>query len=147
MPGYWWACDRPDCQNHSAQLCFENVVGRGIGVFLWDVLEPKWDQALLVRQCQSCGNNSLRITYDFPRGEPERIRVEHIVGIRREGLPFLQMMWEGIPDGGSGQRWFDFKYTNDRNTQGLGRPCIFERAELRAIFEVYCRVTGEQAFP
>ena len=148
MPGYWWACDNRACQNRQSQLSFRNTL-RGVGIvaFLWDQLSHNWDQSLLTRNCPACGGESLRITYDFRRREPERIRVVHIVALRREGDPFLQMMWEGIPHSGQGQHWFDFKYMNGRNARGLNRPCIFEQQQLREIFALYCEKTGRPQFP
>lgn len=144
---YWWACDNGECQNHQAQLPFKETVKVGIVGFLWDELSRAWDQSLLAKECKACRRGALRITYDFPRADPERIRVVHIVGLRRENDPFLQMMWEGIPDTGAGQHWFDFKYLYGRNWRGLKSPCVLEQEELRAVFALYCEKTGRTSFP
>ena len=144
---YWWACDNPQCQKHQAQLSLEDVVHVGVVGFLRDQLSPVWDQSLLVSPCKSCEKGSLRITYDFPRADPEHIRVVHIVGLRHEDGPFLQMMWEGIADSDPGRPWIDFKYLYDANWRGLKGPCVFSQDELRRVFELYCDNTHKSQFP
>jgi hypothetical protein len=59
----------------------------------------------------------------------------------------MQMTWEGILDTAHGQPWFDFKYMNGGNNQGLNRPCIFEQHQPKALFELYCEKTGRSLFP
>jgi hypothetical protein len=147
MEGYWWACDKKECRSLQAQLPFRDTVGVGIVGFLWDELSGTWDQNLLAKNCGACGGRSLRITYDFPRAEPERVRVTHIVGLRREKDPFMQMIWEGVPDNYPDQGWFDFKYMYGRNNLGLKRPAIFTREQLRELFTLYREKTGKHQFP
>jgi hypothetical protein len=66
---------------------------RSIAAFIWDELAPSgWDQSLLLRQCK-CKRRSLRITFRFKRGDPERISVRHIVGLGPEG-DYRPMLWE-----------------------------------------------------
>ncbi len=105
MPSYWWQCTRCGYSPPS----FKSVCkSRGIVHFLRDeLLLAKWDQELLVRQCPSCRERSLRITYEFPRQKKETIRVLHIVGVDRGD--YLPMMWETSPSPDLTKRWFDFK--------------------------------------
>ncbi len=102
---------------------------------------------MLLRNCLRCGCRSIRITYDFPRAERERVRLAHIVGLRRPDDPFVQMMWEGGPDNYPQERWFDFKYMNGRSNWGLNKPAIIRQDQLRELFDLYRQKTGKPEFP
>ena len=82
MARYWWQCT--SCGDRPAWLTVCH--SRSIAAFIWDELAPSgWDQRLLRRKCK-CKRHSLRITYRFQRGDPERISINHIVGLAPENL-------------------------------------------------------------
>src|SRR5688500_14125492 len=77
MARYWWQCI--SCGDKPAWLTVCD--SRSIAAFIWDELAPSgWDQRLLRRRCK-CKRHALRITYRFRRGDPERVSIEHIVGL------------------------------------------------------------------
>ena len=143
MPSYWW-----ECESCSARTDFSATCGSpGVAHFIWDALLPSgWDQALLVRPCNTCGTRTVRIAYEFPRSDSLTLRIVHLVGLDPHDI-YLQMMWESYPTNSPEQRWFDFKYLNGRSLWGLNKPAVFAREELGAIFDVYRRKTGVSQFP
>jgi hypothetical protein len=148
MPSYWWQCVR--CEAPPRTFA-EECNCRGIVQFLWDILlVSKWDQSLLVRRCASCGSQSLRITYDFPRTRTEKeiIRVLHILGLPpwEPGKTILRMMWETSPCLDMSTRWFDFKYVSRRSIWGLNKAAVFGRDDLQELVRLYREKTGDANF-
>ena len=143
MVAYWWQCDTCQITNP-----FDKVSeATGIVGFIRKVLLPSdWDQSKLVLACPACGKNGLRINYDFPREDPVRLSVVHIVGLGQIDPHYLPMMWETQPSTDK-STWFDFKYINDNSIYGLNKPAIFNRAELRELFHIYELKCGGGPFP
>ncbi len=143
MAAYWWECE--SC-GHAIE--FVNACGsKGITHFIRDVLlVSSWDQSHLVLECVRCGKKTLRITYEFPRTQKEKLYVIHIVGLNVNDH-YLPMMWETYPVSDPEDRWFDFKYINGRNILGLNKPAVFSREELQHLFAIYCEKTACTSFP
>lgn len=72
--------------------------------------------------------------------------VVHIVGIETDD-DYLPMMWETFWDRRPDAPVFDFKYLRGRNPFGLNKPPIFERADLKKLFALYCDKAGAISFP
>jgi hypothetical protein len=86
---------------------------RSIAAFIWDELAPSgWDQRLLRRRCK-WKHHSLRITYRYKRGDPDRISVKHIVGLGPEG-DYLPMLWETFRHSNPRVPWIDFNLSGAR---------------------------------
>ena len=116
--------------------------------FLWDELRPSnWDQDLLRRQCTKCATGAMQIAYHFPREKRETIVVTHIVGVGPNAEGYMPMMWEGAFVSDPESRLFDFKYVIQRQNWGLNRPAVFLKEDLRCLFNLYCKITGEPHFP
>jgi len=146
MPGYWWQCE--NCRPDSSFL--EACGSKSIAHFIWDVLLPSsWDQSKLLLHCKNCGQQSIRITYEFPRKEKEVFRVIHIVGIGPLFDEYIPMMWETYQVGnGKGEvTLFDFKYIGKRSVWGLNKPAVFSRDDLKRLFALFCEKTGSLEFP
>ena len=144
MPSYWWKCENEKCQNEV--IDFKNACGhKNLAEFIFDkLLVDEWDQNLLKLICGKCGQSSLRITYEFPRKEKERIQVVHIVGLGPFGEgKYLPMLWETYPESDRNIRWFDFKYLNGPNIFGLNRPAVFTREQLKDVFQEYKSKTNK----
>ena len=119
---------------------------RSIAAFIWDELAPSgWDQRLLRRRCK-CKRRSLRITYRFRRGDPERISVKHIVGLVGDG-DYLPMLWETFRHSSPRTRWIDFKYQRGRSPWGLTKRLVLEKAQLKRLLRAYERATGRAIMP
>ncbi|HVF36123.1 MAG TPA: hypothetical protein VND91_12445, partial [Candidatus Saccharimonadia bacterium] len=105
MARYWWQCT--SCGDRPPWLA---VCGsKSIAAFIHDELAPSgWDQRLLRRTC-SCRRRSLYITYRFKRGDPERVSVQHIVGVSLED-GYLPMLWQTFRHATPRSKWMDFKY-------------------------------------
>src|SRR5437867_2149365 len=127
MASYWW-----ECSHCSAEYDFPTTCqSKGITHYIWDVLIPSaWNQDHLLKQCGTCNQNSLRITYIFPRADKTHIQVKHMVGLGPFG-EYVPMMWETIPDGDDQETWLDFKYINGRNIWGLNKPAVFNKENIR----------------
>jgi hypothetical protein len=137
VPRYWWQCtscgDRPSWLTVSPS--------RSIAAFIWDELAPSgWDQSLLSRKC-NCKRRSLRITYRFRRGDPERVCVKHIVGLGSDG-DYVPMLWETFRHSSPRTTWIDLKYQRGRNPWGLTKRLVLEKAQFRRLLRAYERVTG-----
>ncbi len=144
MPAYWWECE--SCGN-TVDFTHARSVS-GMPRFIREVLIlSDWDQGHLLRECSQCGQNSLRIAYEFPRCEKESIRVFHIVGIVDACEEYIPMMWETLPAPYDGEHWYDFKYINGLNIWGLNKPAVFTRGRLVQLFNLYCQKTGVARFP
>jgi hypothetical protein len=143
MAAYWWECSSCETKYDFHDVC----ESEGITHYIWDILIPSgWDQAKLLKKCNSCGQDHLRITYIFPRADTTHIQVKHIVGLG----PFeeyVPMMWETIPDGDHEETWIDFKYINGRNVWGLNKPAVFSKEDMRKLFNIYRDLTGDKSFP
>jgi len=144
MTGYWWQCEK--CK---AKFEFDQIGGaNSIAGFIRDVLLPSdWDQSLLLQRCPTCGENSARITYDFPRKKnPLVFRVVNIVGLDFPGT-YLPMMWGSYEVTDPATVKYDFKYIEGRNPQGLTKPAIFTKDDLAELFALYCKKTSKKSFP
>lgn len=138
MAKYWWQC--LSCDDRPAWLTVCD--SQSVAAFIWDELKPSgWDQTLLRRPCGECKRGSLRITYRFKPGDPDRISVQHIVGIGPEG-DYLPMLWETFRHSRPRSRWIDFKYQRGRSPWGLSKRVVLEKAQLGALMRAYKRVTG-----
>jgi hypothetical protein len=119
----------------------------GIVSFIRKVLLPSdWDQSKFIQPCPKCRKHELRITYYFPRGEPVRLSIVHIVGLKYDDAYYLPMMWEAQPAHEVGT-WFDFKYINGNSIYGLTKPAVFHRADLKKLFQIYEQKCGGGPFP
>jgi hypothetical protein len=119
---------------------------RSIAAFIWDELAPSgWDQRLLRRRCK-CKRHSLRITYRFQRGDPERISVKHIVGLGPED-DYLPMLWETFRHSSPRVPRIDFKYQRGRSPWGLTKRLVLEKAQLARLLRTYEHTTGAAIVP
>lgn len=133
MPSYWWQCQA--C--NEARSFVEVTASKGITHFIWDELLPSdWDQKHLTRICPKCNDNSLRITYEFPRQDKVTLFVHNIVGITDDNY-FMPMLWCTSPSEDKGARWYDFKYVNGRNIFGLNKAVVFTQGSLTKILELF----------
>jgi hypothetical protein len=83
----------------------------------------------------------VRITYRFKRGDPERISVNHIVGLGPDG-EYLPMLWETFRHSSPRAHWIDFKYQRGRDPWGLNKRLVLEKAQLARLLRAYERATG-----
>jgi hypothetical protein len=142
MARYWWQCT--SCGDRPAWLTV--CQSRSVAAFIWDELAPSgWDQRLLRRRCK-CKRHSLRITYRFQRGDPERISVKHIVGLGPDG-DYLPMLWETFRHSSPRTHWIDFKYQRSRNPWGLNKRLVLEKARLARLLRAYEHATGLAIMP
>jgi len=136
---YWWQCT--SCGARPAWLAV--CESKSIAAFIWDELAPSnWDQRLLRRTCQ-CKRRSLYITYRLRRGDPERVSVKHVVGLRLED-DSLPMLWETFQHATPRTRWIDFKYQRGRSPWGLTKRLVLERAQLTRLLRTYEKATGQR---
>lgn len=137
MARYWWQCT--SCGDKPAWLTV--CRSRSVAAFIWDELAPSgWDQSLLRRKC-ACKRGWLRITYRFKSGDPERVSVRHIVGLKSGG-EHLPMLWETFRHSSPQTRWVDFKYQRARSPWGLNKRLVLKKAELARLLRAYARVTS-----
>jgi hypothetical protein len=99
-----------------------------------------WDQRLLRRTCE-CNRRSLRITYRFRRGDPDRVSIKHIVGLVPEG-DYLPMLWETFRHSTPRTPWIDFKYQRGRSPWGLSKRTVLTKAQLSRLLRAYERAGG-----
>jgi hypothetical protein len=139
---YWWQCI--SCGDRPAWLA---VCGsKSIAAFIRDELAPSgWDQSLLRRTCQ-CKRRSLYITYRLQRGDPERVSVRHIVGLRLED-DYLPMLWETFRHATPRTRWIDFKYQRGRSPWGLTKRLVLQQPHLSRLLRTYEKATGRHLAP
>ena len=137
MARYWWQCTA--CGDRPAWLTVCD--SQSIAAFIWDELAPSgWDQSLLRRTCQ-CGRRSLRLTYRFQRGDPDRVSVKQMVGLGPDG-DYLTMLWETFRHSSPRTTWLDFKYQRGRSPWGLTKRLILKKGQLGRLMRAYQRVTG-----
>ena len=142
MARYWWQC--LSCGDKPAWLTV--CRSRSIAAFIWDELAPSgWDQRLLHPRCK-CHRSSLRITYRFGRGDPERISVKHIVGLGPD-LDYLPMLWETFRHSRPRTPWIDFKYQRGRSPWGLTKRLVLEKVQFGRLLRAYERATGRAISP
>ena len=114
-----------------------------IAAFIRDELMPSgWDQRLLRRTCE-CGRRSLYITYRLKRGDPERVSIRHIAGLK---LPddYLPMLWETFRHATPATRWIDFKYQKGRSPWGLTKRLVLTQPQLARLLRDYGKLTGRK---
>ncbi len=139
MARYWWQCVSCDLKTDWLVVC-ESC---SIAAFIWDELAPsKWDQRLLRRKCK-CGRNSLYITYRLKRGDPERVSIKHIVGLRVED-DYLAMLWETFRHSSPRTKWIDFKYQRGRSPWGLTKRVVLKQSHLASLLRAYQQASGQQ---
>jgi hypothetical protein len=142
MPGYWWQCE------HCGFKTDFHSVSKTTGIcrFIRDVLCPSdFDQTLLLRLCTECNQQSLRITFEFPRKDPkdrEEVRVLHIIGLIDNG--YLPMMWETYPTSKPQVRWLHFNYMNEKQIWGLNKASVWTAEGLQEAFGLYEKKTGRK---
>ena len=134
---YGWQCSACGARPAWTAVC----ESRSVAAFVWDELAPSgWDQRLLRRTCE-CGRRSLYITYRLKRGDPERVSVRHIVGVRLED-EYLPMLWETFRHGSPRTRWIDFKYQRGRSPWGLTKRVVLTQPQLSRLLRAYRKATG-----
>jgi hypothetical protein len=137
MARYWWQCSA--CGEKAAWLTV--CRSRSIAAFIWDELAPSgWDQRLLLRKC-NCKRRSLRITYRFQRGNPEKVSIKHIVGLRPDG-DYLPMVWETFRHSRPRTPSIDFKYQRGRSPWGLNKRLVLKKSQLTRLLRVYEKASG-----
>jgi hypothetical protein len=142
MARYWWQCT--SCGDRPAWLTV--CQSRSIAAFIWDELAPSgWDQRLLRRRCR-CKRTSLRITYRFRRGDPDRVSIKHIVGLAPDG-DYLPMLWETFRHSSPRTNWIDFKYQRGRSPWGLTKRLVLEKHGLARLLRKYEQATGTVIVP
>ncbi len=140
MAKYWWQC--PSCGDRPAWLTV--CQSRSIAAFIWDELAPSgWDQRLLSPRCE-CRRGSLRITYRFQRGDPDRVSVKHIVGLSPKD-DHLPMLWETFRHSNPRRKLVDFKYQRGRSPWGLTKRLILEKQQLARLLLAYERAANGDA--
>jgi hypothetical protein len=94
----------------------------------------------LSRKCE-CKRGTLRITYRFRRGDPERVSIKHIVGLGPDG-DYLPMLWETFRHSNPRTRWIDFKYQKGRSPWGLTKRVVLQKTQLQRLLRAYERATS-----
>lgn len=139
---YWWQCIACGARPAWLAVC----ASKSIAAFIWDELAPSgWDQLLLRRTCQ-CGRRSLYITYRLKRGDPERVSVRHMVGLRVDD-DYLPMIWETFRHATPATKWIDFKYQRARSPWGLTKRVELTRPQLARLLKTYQQATGRRLGP
>ena len=135
---YWWECTACGERPKWLAVC----ESKSVAAFIWDELAPSgWDQRLLRRRCK-CKRHSLRITYRFKRGDPERISIKHIVGLVPDG-DYLPMLWDTFRHSRPRAHLIDFKYQKGRSPWGLTKRVVFEKAQFIQLLRTYSATTGQ----
>jgi hypothetical protein len=134
---YWWQCLACGARPGWLAVC----ESKSIAAFILDELAAaRWDQRLLRRTCE-CGRRTLYITYRLKRGDPERVSIRHLVGLRLED-DYLPMLWETFRHSAPTVRWVDFKYQKGSSPWGLSKRLVLTRAQLGRLLRAYQRVAG-----
>lgn len=129
---FWWQCIA--CGERPAWLAV--CESKSVAAFIHDELAPSgWDQRLLRRTC-TCKRRALYITYRLKRGDPERVSIRHIVGLRLED-DYLPMVWETFRHATPKTRWVDFKYQKGRSPWGLSKRLVLTRPQLSRLLRAY----------
>ena len=135
---YWWQCTACGARPTWLAVC----ASKSIAAFIRDELAPSgWDQRLLRRTCE-CRRRSLYITYRLKRGDPERVSIRHIVGLRLE-YAYLPMLWETFRHATPKTRWIDFKYQRGRSPWGLSKRLVLARPHFLRLLRAYEQATGK----
>ena len=148
--GYWWQCDKNSNHWHKEFIISNKDVG--LVRFFYELAKTNWDQSLLINNCTEDCDGKMRLTYDFPRqNDPERLSAIHIIGISNEHPEYLPMLWESKPHSYD-DMYFDFKYVSwseDRgyNVYGLAKPAVFNKSDLKKLFENYHEIVGHDIIP
>src|SRR5688500_15676471 len=137
---YWWQCI--SCGDRPAWL---NVCeSKSVAAFILDELAPSgWDQRLLRRTCRGCKRRSVYVTYRLKRGDPERVSIRSIVGLRLEDEN-LPMMWATFRHATPRTRWIDFKYQKGRSPWGLTKRLVLQQPHLSRLLRAYGKATGRR---
>jgi len=136
MSRYWWQCSGCGAKPTWLSVCDS----RSIAAFIWDELAPSgWDQRLLRRNC-ACGRHALRLTYRLRRGDPDRVSVNRIVGLRPEG-DYLPMLWETFRHSSPRTHWIDFKYQRGRSPWGLTKRLVLTKPQFTRLLRAYGNAT------
>ena len=138
MARYGWQCLSCGARPAWPAVC----ASKSIAAFIADELAPGgWDQGLLRRKCE-CGQRSLYLTWK-PRGDPERISVRHIVGLRlADG--YVPMIWGTFRHATPRTTWIDFKYQRGRSPWGLTKRLVLPQAQLARLLRAYEKATGKR---
>lgn len=135
MARYFWQCVSCGDKPKWLTVC----ASRSISAFIWDELMPSgWDQGLLSRKC-ICKKKSLRITYRFKSGDPERISINRIVGLGPDG-DYLPMLWETFQHSNPRISWIDFKYQRGRSPWGLNKRLVLKKTQWQKLLKNYERL-------
>ena len=117
---------------------------KSIAAFILDELATSgWDQRLLRRTCE-CGRRTLYITHRLKRGDPERVSIRRIAGLRLED-DYLPMLWETFRHSEPKVRWIDFKYQRGRSPWGLSKRLVLTKAQLERLLRAYAKGYGAPA--
>lgn len=138
MAKYWWQC--VSCGDRPAWLAV--CESKSIAAFIWDELAPsRWDQALLRRKCDKCQRRAVHVTYRLQRGDPERVSIRHIVGLKLDD-DYLPMIWDTFRHASPRGHWIDFKYQRGRNPWGLTKRVVLQKPQLTRLLRTYEKATG-----
>lgn len=136
---YGWQCTTCGERPAWSAVC----ESKSIAAFIWDELAPSgWDQRLLRRTC-ICKRRSLYLTYRLKRGDPERVSIRHIVGLRPED-DYLPMLWETFRHATPKIRWVDFKYQRGRSPWGLTKRVALRVPQLARLLRAFEKATGRR---
>jgi hypothetical protein len=140
--GYWWQCHRDPAHTERQ---FAALAGRPLVQFFYDLADSGWDQTLLRHPCKRC-DGAMHVAYAFPRkNEPERLLLQHVVGLTAYLPDYLPMVWEAQALSDE-EPWYDFKYVSragGRNqSYGLARPAVFSSSALAELFDIFETVLG-----
>jgi hypothetical protein len=136
---YGWQCLACGARPPWLAVC----ASKSIAAFILDELAPSgWDQRLLRRRCE-CGRRSLYITFRLKRGDPERVSLRHLVGLRLED-DYLPMLWETFRHATPRTRWIDFKYQRGRSPWGLSKRLVLTQPQLARLLRAYGKATGRR---
>jgi hypothetical protein len=162
-PGYWW-----ECWNHRrrpVRRVFDKITDHKAApsFILHELLDSGWDQSLLVRRCPVCEQQTLRVTYLFPRDPIVKVQVLNITGVVPQpevlGQLYLPMCWATYPKADRETIWYDFKYLRIQagkrgglrfqqgGTAGLESPAVMTREVLGTLLGKMAEFRGLPSLP